>query len=318
MTDSPSPSPIPPPPPHGSRAVRRREKLREKGLTAEFWFDKSVDFVLIFVGLYAATALQRWQDQNRERDEYVAMLNDFKAELAANREQEASIVKDLGPIVVGETPPEMGKMRDTFDAFFEQLHEDEQVLRCLHKEYTVEAGLTDAQKTECHELYQTFLEHHQQPDASFDFKPVVLTPFYRYEVWQMYLANGVRIFQNKQLAVEIGEIYNNAKIVEKQVADIESIYNDAFMTQVGRTAATDLALAELVGDEEAEHGLSPARKELLMHLEEVVKQEHYAVKEIKIVIEMKVERMKSTVLLMREEIDTVSEGIDAERAKVER
>lgn len=289
-------------------------------MTVEFFLDKSIDFVMIFVGLYAATGLQRCQDLSREKQEYVAMLDDFKVELQANSEQEASIEKDLGPIVVGEDPPEIGDMRETFDAYFHELHEDEAVLECLHNEFAVASGLADdaEAKAKCHERYQEFLHHHEQPEANFDFKPVVLTPFYRYEVWQMYLANGVRIFKNKELAVKIGEIYNNAKIIEKQVSDIETIYNDAFMKQVGRTAATDAELAELVSDEEAEHGLSPERKQLLSHISEVIKDEHYATKEVKVVLEMNVERMKATVLTMRAEIDTVTVAIDEELGKVER
>lgn len=304
-----------------SRTQQRRARLRERGITREFFLDKSVDFILIFVGLYAATGVQRLQDQAKERDEYVAMLGDFKTELQANLEQEASIVKDLGPIVVGQTPPEIGAMRATFDAYFHELHEDEDVLHCLHDEFMVaEGGLGNdaAAKQKCHDLYQTFLGHHDNPEANFDFKPVVLTPFYRYEVYEMYLANGVRIFKNKDLAREIGEIYNNARIIEKQVADIEATYNDAFMAQVGRTAATDLELAELVGDEEAEHGLSPDKKQLLTHISELIKEEHYAAKEVKVVLEMEVERMKNTVLTMREEIETVTTLIDEELARVDR
>jgi len=305
--------------PPTTRAQRRRRQLRDKGLSAEFFFDKSFDFVLIFVGLYAATAVQRCQDLSNEKQEYVAMLGDFKAELQANREQEQSIVKDLGPIIVGQTPPEIGAMRATFDAYFHELHEDEAVLHCLHDEYMVAGGGIgkDAEATQaCHDLYQGFLGHHKDPDANFDFKPVVLTPFYRYEVWQMYLANGVRIFKNKDLARKIGEIYNNAKIVEKQVADIEETYNDAFMAQVGRTAATDLELAELVADEEAEHGLSTDKKQLLTHISERIKDEHYATKEVKVVLEMEVERMKNTVLIMRDEIDAVTQLIDEELTSV--
>lgn len=304
--------------PPKSRAVRRREKLRDEGVNREFLVDKAVDFVLIFVGLYAATAVQGLQDKRAERDEYVSMLKDFKRELGTNLEQESSIVKDLGPITVDQEPPEIGGMRDTFDAYFKELHEDEDIVHCLHSEFTVEGGLDEAGKAKCHELYSTFLHHHEQPDANFDFTPVVLTPFYRYEVWQMYLANGVRIFKNKELAVKIGEIYNNARLIEKQVAEIESVYNDQFMKQVGKTAATDLQLAELVEDEEAEHGLSPQRKQLLDRVEEHIKDEHYEVKEIKLVLEMNVERMKSTVLLMRGEIEAVQAEIDAELAAVER
>jgi hypothetical protein len=297
----------------------RRARLGEKGITAEFFLDKASDFLLIFVGLYAATAVQRCQDVSAEKTEYVTMLGDFKAELQANREQEASIVKDLGPIVVGQLPPEIGGMRKTFDAYFHELHEDEDVLHCLHDEFALETEKLGAEgQQKCHALYATFVGHHEQPDATFDFKPVVLTPFYRYEVWQMYLANGVRIFRNKDLAVKIGEIYNNARIIEKQVADIEHLYNEAFMSQVGRTAATDVELAELVADEEAEHGLSPEKKALLQHISEMIKDEHYATKEVKVVLEMQVERMKSTVLIMRNEIDTVTTLIDEEIDKIDR
>jgi hypothetical protein len=304
-----------------TRLQRRRARLREQGLSGEFFVDKAVDFVLIFVGLYAAIGVQRWQELAREQHEYVAMLGDFKAELQANGEQERSIVKDLGPIVVGHKPPELGAMRATFDAYFHELHEDQDVLRCLHDEYMVEGSALSKDpeaKQRCHDRYQAFLEHHQNPEANFDFKPVALTPFYRYEVWQMYLANGVRIFNNKDLARKIGEIYNNAKLIEKQVADIEATYNETFMKQVGRTAATDAELAELVADEEAEHGLSAERKQLFQHISGRIKEEHYATKEVKIVLEMEVERMKNTVLIMREEIDAVSVLIDEELGRVNR
>jgi len=304
-----------------TRSQRRRARLREQGLNGEFFFDKAVDFALIFVGLYAATGVQRCQDLSKEKDEYVAMLGDFKAELQANREQEQAIVEDLGPIVVGHEPPELGAMRATFDAYFHELHEDEDVIRCLHDEYMVEGSALSNDpeaKQSCHDLYQTFLDHHKDPEANFDFKPVALTPFYRYEVWQMYLANGVRIFDNKDLARKIGEVYNNAKIIEKQVANIEATYNDTFMKQVGRTAATDAELAVLVADEEVEHGLSAERKQLLQHISGLIKDEHYATKEVKVVLEMEVERMKNTVLIMREEIDAVTVLIDEELGRVAR
>ena len=64
----------------------------------EIVVDKFIDFILIFVGLYAATALQRYQDESRARDDYVQLLKDFDRELKANLEQEKSIEKDLGKI----------------------------------------------------------------------------------------------------------------------------------------------------------------------------------------------------------------------------
>ncbi len=284
---------------------------------SELVLDKFIDFVLIFVGLYAATALQRAQDTEREKDEYVALLHDFKRELGVNLGQEASIEKDLGPLVENAPGKNLGPMKATFDHFFEELETDEHIVHCLHVEFA--AALDPAHphepNAECHAAYEAFEKGHQKAGNHFDFRPAVLTPFYRYEVWDMYLANGIKTFENKELAVKLGEIYNNARIIERQVADIEATYNDAFMTQVGRTQATDLELAEIVHDEETEHGLSEQDKAMLIRVSEAVKSEHYAALEVKNVLELKVERMKKTSLLMREEITAATRALDAEIAK---
>ncbi|MBK8263461.1 MAG: hypothetical protein IPK80_19225 [Nannocystis sp.] len=171
------------------------------------------------------------------------------------------------------------------------------------------------EKAACHALYAKFEQAHNTADthaSSFNFKPAVLTPFYRYEVWQLYLANGVRLFRNKDLAVKIGEIYNNARLVEKQVAEIETIYNDSFMKQVGRSSATDQELAEIIHDEEQEHGLSPQNQTILIHISEAIKEEHAATIEAQSILTLKVERMKSTVGLMHKEIEAVQAAIDDE------
>lgn len=282
-------------------------------LASELALDKIIDFILIFVGLYAATAVQRCQDTAKEKDEYIAILRDFKGELSANLEQEAAIEKDLGEVEDVTPGTNLGPMKDTFDRFFAQLAEDEKVVACLHEEFaaSVHAGGPEA-KEECHALYKSFDAAHAGHDTKFTFRPAVLTPFYRYEVWQLYIADGVKIFRNKELAVKIGEVYNNARLIEKHVADIETTYNDAFMKQVGRSAATDMELAEVVHDEEREHGLSPQDQTRLIHISEAVKDEHYATTEVHHILELKIERMKGIVLIMRAEIEAINAAIDAE------
>ncbi len=274
--------------------------------------DKFVDFLLIFVGLYAATSLQRCQDSAKQKAEYVTLLGDFQRELEANLEQEASIAKDLGKIDKTTPGENLGPMQETFKRFFEELAEDERVVQCLHDEF-VAGGAPAEEAAHCHELYAKFEKaHHAEGHASFDFRPVVLTPFYRSEVWQLYLADGVKIFRNKELAVKIAEVYANARLIEGQVKDIESTYNDAFMKQVGRTAATDMELAEIVHDEETKHKLTAGDMTLLLHVDEAVKEEHFAALEAQRILELKVERMKKTVLLLRSEIETVDGLIDKE------
>ncbi len=287
--------------------------------TKELIADKFIDFVLIFVGLYAATALARFQDENRAKDEYVSLLKDFKRELTANLEQEESIVKDLGEIEVTEPGKNLGPITNVFEAYFAELEKDEHVVHCLHVEFAaeVEGGhAAEGKEVEgCHEVYAKFEGSHGHGEKHFDFKPAVLTPFYRYEVWELYLVSGVRNFRNKELAVHLGEIYNNARLVEKMVADIETTYNDAFMSQVGRSAATDMELAEVVHDEETQHGLSAQDQEILIQISHDVKDEHFAAIEAQSVLSLKVERMKKTVLLLRSEIEAVNAALDEEIAR---
>jgi hypothetical protein len=297
-----------------SAAARKRERRAESGGGAkELIVDKFIDFALIFVGLYAATALQRCQDTAKEKQEYISLLKDFKRELQANLEQEGAIERDLGSI--DETAPgkNLGPMQATFTHFFEELAEDEEIVHCLHEEFAVAKEGAAAHVPEgCHEHYKQFEKAHSSEHESFSFKPAVLTPFYRHEVWQLYLADGVKTFRNKELAVRIAEVYANARLIEEQVEDIELTYNDAFMVQVGRTAATDMEIAEIVHDEEQQHGLSEADMTLLLHVDEAIKDEHYASLEVERILELKVERMKKTVLLMRSEIDAVQSAIDRE------
>lgn len=312
----------------------------------ELFIDKTVDFILIFVGLYAAMAVQDWQDAAKDKQGYISLLRDFKRELDANLEQEASIVKDLGEIEDTTPGKNLGPMQSTFKHFFEELKEDEKILHCMHTEFVAAHGLADAaghdepaheddahaepaehgddhgeeeaaperelSKEECHALYAQFDKAHSKHEESFNFQPAALTPFYRREVWQLYLADGVTTFRNKELAVSIAEVYANAALIEEQIQDIEDTFNDAFMPQVGRTAATDMELAEIVHDEETQHALSAADMTLLLHVDEAIKEEHYAALEVERTLELKVERMKKTVLVMRGEMEDVQKAIDVE------
>ncbi len=320
------------------KRARRAEASSEGGGGGGAWeliIDKAIDFALIFVGLYAATALQRCQDTSREKKEYVSLLKDFKRELDANIEQESSIEKDLGSIDETEPGKNLGPMQKTFHHFFEELEEDEKIVKCMHDEFLVDHTAEKAAATagdhgggdhgegdhgekkedptaECHALYKQFDKTHEKHEESFSFEPAVLTPFYRREVWQLYLADGVKTFRNKELAVRIAEVYANATLIEEQIEDIETTYNDAFMAQVGRTAATDMELAEVVHDEETQHGLSATDRTLLTHVDEAIKAEHYAALEVERTLELKAERMKKTVLVMRKEIEEVQKAIDEE------
>ena len=290
----------------------------------ELFIDKTVDFILIFVGLYAATALQRYQDDQKEKEEYVMLLNDFKHELEANRAQHGTIEQDLGPADQHAAGVVLGPMEATFSRFIKDLDADEDLVHCLHRDFAKGKGKgkgkAPALDPKCKVLYAAFekeaTEHASGKSTSFKFEPATLSPFYRYEVWQLYLANSAKIFQNKELAVKIGEAYNNMHVIEKQVADIEATYNDAFMRQVGRAAATDAELAEIIHDEETDHELSAQDLALLLHIAEAMKEERFGTLEAKSVLELKVRRMKRTVQETNKEIDALVAQVEAEAKKV--
>jgi len=311
---------LPPPP----AANASKDEPEKKGwMNWELFIDKTVDFVLIFVGLYAAVALQRYQDDQKEKEEYVTLLNDFKHELEANRAQHATIEKDLGPADQQDAGVVLGPMEATFRRFIKELDADEDLVHCLHRDFGkagAKGGKAKAPDPRCRALYvefeKTAADHASGKSSSFGFEPATLSPFYRYEVWQLYLANSAKIFKNKELAVKLGEVYNNMHVIEKQVADIEVTYNDAFMRQVGRAAATDAELAEVIQDEEADHALSAQDLALLLHIAESMKEERFGALEAKSVLELKVRRLKRTVQDTNKEIDALVTQVETEVKKV--
>jgi hypothetical protein len=283
----------------------------------ELVVDKTIDFILIFVGLYAAMAVDRYLAEQREHEEYLALLADFRTELVANRKQHESIVKDLGPLTETVRGKVLGPMEATFQRFDAEMREDEETVHCLHKQYVSRGGRGKKSAplpAGCAERLKKFeqVAKAKHADGAPPFEPAVLSPFYRYEVWELYVAGGTRIFKNKELAVKIGEIYNNARLIEKQVAEIERAYNDVFMKQVGRMAASEVELLELVEDAEANHDLSPTELIELVHIREAMEDERYDVLESKSVLEARVRRMKSTAHATNDEIDHVAELISKE------
>lgn len=70
----------------------------------ELMVDKSIDAILIPVGLFAALWLQNVVEQKKEREDYVALIADFRTEVVGNRAKVGSLEKDIGPL--GDTDPE--------------------------------------------------------------------------------------------------------------------------------------------------------------------------------------------------------------------
>jgi hypothetical protein len=284
----------------------------------ELAIDKGIDFLLIFVGLYAALGVQKCQEASRERDEYVKLLADFRAELADNLKQRAEIEKYLG--AVGERDPGkiLGPMQATFDAFHKQATDAADLLGCVGDVVTIadRPRATEADKKRLEACTPLFEAADKGGDGGETlFKPVRLTPSYRHEVFDLYLAGGVKLFQNKELAVRIGEIYAHARSVEQRIAEIEKDYNDRFVSErMGEVEALLAALEDAVPKSEADAAKRNARdfRSRLATFEREMRGHRYAARKIHASLELKALQLKEVLAAMEEKLGATSAEIDAE------
>jgi hypothetical protein len=154
-----------------------------------------------------------------------------------------------------------------------------------------------------------------ESDEESPFKPATLTPLYRTEVHQMYLANGIKVFENKELAAKIGEAYTNARLVERRVAEIETRYNDGFMQRAGELEAVGAELEEVLPEDVdlARQGASIQAK--VEQAQSAVKAQRQAVLKIHAVLELEAVRLKELLEKMDAHFVAVAREIDQELAR---
>ncbi|HEY0711615.1 MAG TPA: hypothetical protein VGF45_03010 [Polyangia bacterium] len=290
-------------------------KLNLEVLKQELVIDKFIDFVLIFVGLYAAIAFQKWQDDAKERTEYKKLLGDFKAELRANQERKRTIEKNVGDTAARGVGKALGPLQTVFDEYLTVVAEGRKLFECLEPVFPESAGAKGKPMTkECQKLLASAEEESKAEDDE-DFRPVDLAPRYRTEVHQVYLANGIKVFENKNLAVKIGEVYTAAREIEAGMADIERRYNDSFMQKAGEVEALSAQIEEVFSTELVTRRPEQVR-ERLTDMSEDLRSQRYVVVEIRKVVEAKVIRIKEMVARFDAQLTTVMGEIDAELARL--
>jgi hypothetical protein len=82
-----------------------------KGLSV----DKGIDAILIPVGLFAALWFQGWVDDRKEREDYGALIADFKTEAEANRLRSESLAASIGPFAELDDEKVLGPIAEKFD-----------------------------------------------------------------------------------------------------------------------------------------------------------------------------------------------------------
>jgi hypothetical protein len=296
-------------------------KLNFDLLKQELVLDKVIDFVLIFVGLYAAIAVQKWQDGAKEKAEYNKLLGDFKAELHANQERKRDIEKGLGASGVRGPGKVLGPLQAVFDDYLSSAAEATKVFGCLEPLLPRTPGqrgarmvMSPGMKKECQRVFAS-AEQASAGDDEETFQPVDLAPRYRSEVHQVYLANGIKVFENKNLAVKIGEAYTMAREIERGMADIEQRFNDGFMQKAGEQEALTAQIDEALSPDSLKRQPEQARARLTRVMEELQTQ-RFVVVEIHKVLEAKVTRIKDMVARMDGHLAAVVSEINAELARL--
>lgn len=299
-----------------SLQAQKREEMNWRELAV----DKVIDLVLIFLGLYAAIAVQDCQDRAKEKNDYRELLASFQRELTHNQGQKAVLEDSLGPIGTTEPPDNLGPTKRLFDDFRLQADEADRMLTCTATLLSAMEGpprdRAGAEKlAECAELLEK-VEKGETPASGMQWKPVSLAPLYREDVWQLYLANGVKVFENKDLAVRIGATYSKVKRVEQAVAEIEAFINEGFMQKIGQVSASMSELEELMPSGEDQKKLKaavPQLREKFKALSNQIRAHKTSVAQIQAVIELKVQKLKELMVEMDKGFTEAVAAIEAER-----
>lgn len=206
-------------------------------------FDKGLDLLLMFLGLYAAMAVQDFVDHNKSRGQYKELLAGFQEELESNRDQRATIESKLGPL---DQLNNVGESAKSFTFFNKQTAYMQRFVRCytdIRLSKAKRATVSAQHINDCKTFIKGGFKLKQPPHLD-------LSPVYRRDVWRLYLIGGVQLFRefetvsdqprcliegktSKRLAVCIGSVYSELDEVEAQVKGIQSLVNETYFFRQG-------------------------------------------------------------------------------------
>ncbi|WP_437533613.1 hypothetical protein WME79_06950 [Sorangium sp. So ce726] len=283
----------------------------KKGIDINVWeltIDKSIDFLLVFVGLYAAIQVQKWQDDRKEQDAYVELLRSYDEELKHNGSRRNAIEDDLTPIP------------RTFEQFRSDADAAGKLLGCLDdvidigtkpRPRTLRASQTNAARIEeCAPILDAADEENKEDDKPF--APIVISPLYRTEVFQ---TSGTKTFTNKDLGFQIAAIYSDAKKVEEKVAEIEGLYNSSFIQKQGELIAISAELDDAMppggpGDISQLIPIQP----LLKRVTREIRTHKYDTTRIQSVLDARIEQLRALLDGMGEKLAEVNGSLAREIA----
>ncbi|MFO0552033.1 MAG: hypothetical protein U0271_26845 [Polyangiaceae bacterium] len=302
--------------------------------------DKAIDVVLIPLGLFAALWFQGWVDDRKEQEDYVTQLESFQGEIAVNREKVGAMESQLGALDQQAAGQSLGPLGEIFPAYDRSMEWDTKLLGCLEMLYgpsekaMTEAELKELAKTEdgraeieanlkkgeaaaakAEKCQKIIAGEARPPEVAL--KIVDLSPLYRYEVWQMYLQDGIKLFKDepaKKLGQQLGEVYAMAKEIESRIGEIEDAYNNELTTQYGAQSGINAEVEELL--DSVEPGAEAAAR--FHSLGREMQRSRYALMSFRDALDARVARVKALVQEMNQRFDTVTSAIQAEVASHKR
>lgn len=312
----------------------------------ELLVDKSIDAVLIPVGLFAALWFQGWVDEKKEAEDYAALVSDFRTEVARNRDKARRVESDLGPVIETDDEKVLGPLEDKFTTFKEEVGQLSSVFDCLDLLIEIdarppklgrkpptpipapnpEAAPPEAAEDEGPEMSDEEVAAIAECSVLFDkvekssqktFPAIDLSPFYSYVVWQVYLSNGIRLFKTteaKRLGLLLGEVYAAQREVEQAVDEIETLFNDTLMKSSGKLSALVAESGDLMPEDSESEGLVEARPRV-QEMSQEAWEVRYEVDNLRQIVALKVRRLKEYVHEMNTRFDATIKALDAEIAR---
>ncbi len=86
----------------------------------ELSVDKTIDAILIPVGLFAALYFQGWVDAKKEKEDYAALIGDFQTEFSNNRSKAQNLEAEIGSLAARDVADQealLGPMYQKFESF---------------------------------------------------------------------------------------------------------------------------------------------------------------------------------------------------------
>jgi hypothetical protein len=278
----------------------------------------------MFLGLYAAIAVQDYVDKHKEHKQYKQLLGGFSEELASNQLQRTTVEGQLGKL----DKDDLGEASERFEYFEKKANYYQDFLYCYldikkSKNAQFKKQVSAKRIKKCKTLMKGFKDE--------DPKHLSLSPVYRRDVWRFYLAGGVHLFQEFEtnskiercnldglsvngLAICIGSTYGELTDIETQVKYIQDLVNDTYFRKQGAMETRFKKFIQELGPyrKSSDNNAIAAISRLIKELDAYITHVQYSVQETSALMRFKVGVLKQDMLKLDARFKVVQKAIKDE------